>query len=139
LRVDEAERRLAPAAPQPAMTEYRRLATMEVPAAIDRFPTARYALMSLVPLTGRRHQLRRHLKHIAHPILGDATFGKGRHNRFFAELVGTTRLWLHALELAFDHPVSGARTRIAAPLGEEWRPVLDRFGVGAADLEGAAR
>jgi len=50
-----------------------------------------YALVELAPLTGRRHQLRRHMKHIAHPIIGDATHGKGRHNRLFQELFGYQR------------------------------------------------
>lgn len=57
----------------PAVTEYRRLATVELPAAINRYPTSRHALVSLSPKTGRQHQLRRHTKHIAHP---DATAGQ---------------------------------------------------------------
>ena len=69
----------------PAVTEYRRLATVELPDAVDRYPTARYALVELLPKTGRQHQLRRHLKHIAHPIIGDATWGKGIHNRFLQQ------------------------------------------------------
>ena len=134
-RFDDAERRADDGVLQPALTEYRRIATLELPHAVDRYATARYALAALVPHTGRRHQLRRHLKHIAHPIIGDATFGKGRHNRFFAETVGTQRLWLHAGLLAFAHPATGERVRIAAPLGEEWRTVLDAFGVTEADLD----
>ena len=58
---------------QDAITRYRRLAVAELPHAVDRYPTSRYALLELAPQTGRRHQIRRHLKHIAHPIIGDAT------------------------------------------------------------------
>jgi tRNA pseudouridine65 synthase len=79
---------------QPALTRYRRLALAELPCRVDRYPTSRYALVELEPETGRRHQLRRHLKHIAHPIIGDATYGKGRHNRLFQTLFGSHRLLL---------------------------------------------
>lgn len=65
-------------AAQPALTHFRRLATVELPHAVDRYPSSRYALVALHPESGRRHQLRRHLKHISHPIIGDATYGKGR-------------------------------------------------------------
>ncbi|UGA40821.1 pseudouridine synthase [Chromobacterium haemolyticum] len=66
-------------APQAAVTDYRTLARIELPIEVERYPSSRYSLLELTPHTGRRHQLRRHLKHIAHPIIGDATHGKGRH------------------------------------------------------------
>ena len=81
---------------QPARTDYRRLAVAELPHQVDIYPTSRYALLELKPTTGRRHQLRRHLKHLAHPIIGDATYGKGRHNRLFS---GAVRLPAHATRL----------------------------------------
>lgn len=105
---------------QPALTDYRRLATVELPVAVDRYPTSRYALVELVPHTGRRHQLRRHMKHIAHPMLGDATHGKGPLNRAVAALIGVQRLWLHACALTLAHPVTGAPLRIEAAPGPEW-------------------
>jgi tRNA pseudouridine65 synthase len=74
---------------KPAQTRYRRLATVELPYRVDRYPSSRYALVELSPLTGRWHQLRRHMKHIAHPIIGDATHGKGRHNRLFQNCSAT--------------------------------------------------
>jgi tRNA pseudouridine65 synthase len=113
---------------QPALTHYRRLMHIELPVAVDRYPTSRYALLELVPVTGRRHQLRRHLKHIAHPIIGDATYGKGRHNRFFAEHFGCRRLLLACTALAFDHPVSGERVHAKAPVSGEFAATLARFG-----------
>ena len=64
---------------QEAMTRFRRLATVELPVAVDRYPQTRYSLVQLSPRTGRRHQLRRHMKHIGHPIIGDAKHGKGVH------------------------------------------------------------
>ncbi|WP_246167742.1 tRNA pseudouridine(65) synthase TruC [Propionivibrio limicola] len=113
---------------QEAVTTFRRLATVELPYPVDRYPTSRYALLELKPETGRKHQLRRHLKHISHPIIGDATYGKGRHNRLFQELFGCHRLLLACTELRLTHPVSGDALRITCPLAEEFRSVLVRLG-----------
>jgi tRNA pseudouridine65 synthase len=57
-------------------------------------------------------------------VVGDATFGKGIHNRFVAGRVGMTRLWLHAWSLAFTHPRSRALMRVEAPLTGEWARIL---------------
>jgi len=114
--------------PQPAVTRFRTLATTELPHAVDRYPTSRYALVELMPLTGRRHQLRRHMKYIAHPIIGDATHGKGRHNRLFQTLFGSHRLLLAAVELGFTHPVSGETLRLQAPPAVDFTRVLDGLG-----------
>jgi tRNA pseudouridine65 synthase len=72
------------------------------------------------PHTGRRHQLRRHAKHIAHPMLGDATHGKGPLNRALAEHLGLQRLWLHAWQLHLPHPISGATLTLCAPPDASW-------------------
>jgi tRNA pseudouridine65 synthase len=112
----------------PARTDYHRLATVELPDAVDRYPTARYALLALAPRTGRRHQLRRHLKHIAHPIIGDATYGKGVHNRYFRRRYGAARLLLACVGLSCRHPVTGAPLSIAAPPGDEFAAVLAELG-----------
>jgi tRNA pseudouridine65 synthase len=101
---------------------------VELPYRVDRYPTSRYALLELLPLTGRRHQLRRHMKHIAHPIIGDATHGKGRHNRLFQALFGCRRLLLAATELRLRHPVSGEPLIVRAPLAEDFTQVLARLG-----------
>lgn len=91
-----------------AVTDYRRLATFE-----------RYALLEVRPRTGRLHQIRRHLKHVSHHVIGDVRYGKGEHNRYFRERYGLHRLVLHALEVAFEHPVTGDPVRVRAPLGED--------------------
>jgi tRNA pseudouridine65 synthase len=103
---------------RPARTGYRRLARVEVPVRVDRYPTSRYAIVAVRPVTGRRHQIRRHLRHIAHPVLGDTMYGKARHNHCFAEMVGCTRLWLHCASLSFTHPVHRTALRIGAAPGE---------------------
>ena len=105
---------------QDAVTRYRTLERYELPLADGRFATTRCALLDLQPLTGRRHQLRRHCKHIAHPIIGDATHGKGPLNRAVAASLGEQRLWLHAAALSLTHPVSGAALDIHSPPGPEW-------------------
>lgn len=113
---------------QPARTRFRRLATVELPYAVDRYPSSRYALVELFPETGRRHQLRRHLKHISHPIIGDATYGKGRHNRLFQEHFSCHRLLLACTRLALTHPVTGAPLEIVAPVAEDFETVLEALG-----------
>ena len=105
---------------QSAQTRLRTLRRGELPIPQGTFPSLRWAEVELQPLTGRRHQLRRHAKHIAHPIIGDATHGKGPLNRAVAAHLGIGRLWLHALQLDLRHPVTGEALSIQAPLGLEW-------------------
>lgn len=129
-RHDEAEH-LPPGAseaPRPARTAFRTLATVELPHRVDRYPSSRYALVSLAPQTGRRHQLRRHLKHLSHPIIGDATYGKGRHNRLFQQLFGSSRLLLASTLLAFDHPWSGTPLQLEAAPAADFMQVIDALG-----------
>lgn len=94
--------------PQQAVTEYRCVQHFELPVAVtDRHPTSRYSLMELWPKTGRKHQLRRHMAHLRHPIIGDTRHGDSRQNRYFREHHGLTRLLLAATGLQFSHPYSG--------------------------------
>lgn len=128
----------ASAAAQPALTRYRRLATVELPYRVDRYPSSRYALLELEPFTGRWHQLRRHLKHISHPIIGDATHGKGRHNRLFQELFGCQRLLLAATGMQFVHPVGGQLVRLQAGVAEDFADVVARLGWAEAAIDAKA-
>jgi tRNA pseudouridine65 synthase len=103
-----------------AVTRYRRLACYEWPFRVDGpHATSRYALVEAEPLTGRRHQIRRHFKHIAHPLVGDATHGKGAHNRAVAQWLGVQRLWLHCERMELPGVAA-----ITAPLGAEWEVLL---------------
>jgi tRNA pseudouridine65 synthase len=81
----------------PAVTEVRRLATF-----------GRYALVEARPRTGRLHQIRRHLKHVACPLIGDVRYGKGEHNRIFRDRFGMHRLALHCASLVVPHPDGGS-------------------------------
>jgi tRNA pseudouridine65 synthase len=91
--------------PQPAVTLVRRLAQH-----------GRYAWVEARPMTGRLHQIRRHLKHVSCPLIGDVKYGKGEHNRLFREHYGLHRLALHAARLCVKSPASRVRLELAAPL-----------------------
>jgi tRNA pseudouridine65 synthase len=117
---------------QDATTRYQRLATVELDSAVDKYPTSRYALLELEPLTGRRHQLRRHLKHISHPIIGDSTYGKGRHNRFFQQAFGCHRMLLASVSLSLTHPVHGRPLTLVAPLADDFMNVLTALNMHGA-------
>jgi tRNA pseudouridine65 synthase len=90
----------------------------------------RYALVEVRPLTGRLHQVRRHLKHIACPLIGDVNYGKGEHNRLFRERYQLHRLFLHATSIELPHPADGATLIIESPLPVELTEVLARLRVG---------
>ncbi|WCE31205.1 tRNA pseudouridine(65) synthase TruC [Vibrio sp. SCSIO 43137] len=111
-----------------AITEYKPLAKVEVPHSTGRYPTSRYSLIELQPKTGRKHQLRRHMAHLRHPIVGDTTHGDGKHNRLFREHYDARRLLLHATELSFVHPYSKERIVIKAGFDEIWQRLFSEFG-----------
>jgi tRNA pseudouridine65 synthase len=125
-----------PGKPQkkPAQTAFERLATTEVDWPSTGFATSRYALLRARPLTGRFRQIRRHLKHLSHHLIGDTSHGDGRHNRSF-RMHGVQRMLLHAQRLAFTHPVSGDRMEAFAPLDQEFARALALFAdqAGVAD------
>lgn len=88
----------------------------------------RYSWLEARPETGRPHQIRRHFKHISHPLIGDVRYGKGDHNRLFRREFGLHRLALHAASLGFDHPVTGERLTIEAPLPTDLLEPLTAMG-----------
>ncbi|MCL1036356.1 tRNA pseudouridine(65) synthase TruC [Shewanella submarina] len=113
---------------QSAVTLYQPLLNAEIPFSSGRYPTSRFALMALEPLTGRKHQLRRHMAHLRHPIIGDTTHGDGKQNKFFREHFALNRLWLIAKQLSFTHPVTGEAMQIEAELEPEWLTVFEGLG-----------
>jgi len=120
---------------QEARTYYERLGTIELPYAVSRYPVARYSLVKLLPQTGRKHQLRRHMKHIFHPIVGDTKHGRGEHNRLFREKFDVHRLLLHASSLQFIHPVTKESIVIEAGMDETFSRLLELFGWDRVKLE----
>lgn len=112
-----------------AHTDVRTLAQASWPVVTRAgWPTTRVALVLAQPHQGRRHQIRRHLKHAAHPIIGDATHGKGPLNRALADWLGLSRLWLHALRLSLPHPRDGRLLTLQAPPDAFWSTMLSRPG-----------
>lgn len=113
---------------EPAITDYVCLATTEQDfVACERFATSRYSLAKLTPITGRKHQLRRHLKHIFHPIVGDTTYGDKKQNRAMLANVGVKRLLLHAHQLTLTHPTLNTPMTITAGLDAEFLTVMEQF------------
>jgi tRNA pseudouridine65 synthase len=110
-----------------ARTAYRRLATVEVPIALGRYPQQRYALLLAEPETGRFRQIRKHLAHIHHPVIGDCQHGRSDHNRLYKQYFGCHRMLLHAWRLSLRHPLDGRPMQLEAPLDEAYRNVLERF------------
>jgi tRNA pseudouridine65 synthase len=88
----------------------------------------RYALVEAIPRTGRTHQIRRHLKHLSCPIIGDVRYGKGEHNRFFRSEFALHRLALHATSLTLTEPGTCELTTIVAPLPDDLARTLDALG-----------
>ncbi|AIW13402.1 tRNA pseudouridine(65) synthase TruC [Vibrio tubiashii] len=112
---------------QEAITDYQPVAKVEIPHSTGKFPTTRYCLMEMKPLTGRKHQLRRHMAHLRHPIVGDTTHGDGKHNKLFREIYDSHRLLLHASSLKFVHPFSGQELLIEAGIDETWQRLCAEF------------
>jgi tRNA pseudouridine65 synthase len=135
--IDHALREEPHAPPQPARTTLRRLGTVVLPIPVGRYAEARYSLVELRPHTGRLHQLRKHMAHLRHPIVGDVRHGEGRHNRLFRERFGMHRMLLHAHELTLPHPITGEPLRIHAPLDAELERLLAALGWSDVSLSAA--
>jgi len=104
---------------KPAQTAFEVLQTGELAVPSAGFETSRYALLRASPLTGRFRQIRRHLKHLSHHLIGDTSHGDGRHNRQF-RMLGIHRMLLHAQQLDFPHPHTGSAISVRAPLDAEF-------------------
>lgn len=113
---------------QPAITHYTRMATVELPIAVNRYPTSRYSLVKVMPITGRMHQIRKHFAHIRHYIIGDKKHGDWRHNLMFSEQFGSSNLLLHARKLEFIHPFTRKEIIIEAPIPDNMLRLCERFG-----------
>ena len=105
-------------APQQALTRYQPLQQVELPIPVSKYPAARYTLVALQPVTGRKHQLRRHLAHLRHPIVGDTSHGDGKQNALFKQHFECRRLLLIAKQLQLPHPVTGEPLCFNAGLNE---------------------
>ncbi|WP_082897055.1 tRNA pseudouridine(65) synthase TruC [Thalassotalea crassostreae] len=113
---------------QDAVTDYQSIATSSLAIPLGKFDSVRYSLIKLKPHTGRRHQIRRHLAHLRHPIIGDINYGDNKQNPFFGKHFGFRRLMLHAQQLEFLHPITDEKITISAPLDEQWLFVFKELG-----------
>ncbi|NVJ49669.1 MAG: pseudouridylate synthase [Gammaproteobacteria bacterium] len=114
---------------QAACTHLSPITNFLVPQPVDRYPNARYSLVELKPDSGRRHQIRRHMKHIAHPIIGDTSYGKTTHNDFFRNQLNCHRLCLHAHSIRLTHPALHCEMTFEAPYDEELTQTLEQLAL----------
>lgn len=120
---------------QEAITHYQVLSESEIPFdTTGRYPTSRYSLLQVSPETGRTHQIRRHLAHIRHYILGDKTHGDNKQNQFFEKQFGLTNLLLHAHRLKFIHPLDASEIEIQAGIPPHFQHIIAQLALSASLL-----
>ncbi|WP_304542766.1 tRNA pseudouridine(65) synthase TruC [Sulfurimonas microaerophilic] len=112
---------------QDALTHYKVLDQIELQATVGKYDTVRYSLVELSPKTGRKHQLRRHMKHISHHILGDTKYGRGEHNKFIRKEYNVHRLLLHCTRLEFLHPYNNRELVIDAEFDTTFQELFKKF------------
>ncbi len=119
-----------------ARTNFTRVGFVELPWKSARFETSRYSLLRVNPETGRYHQIRRHLRRVNHPLIGDTVHGDGVHNRHWREVIGRHYLFLKCYSLEFKNPFTGLDIRITSRWNSEWLRVFDLFGVCPHENQG---
>ena len=109
---------------QEALTYLKTQQRTEIPLPFGKHDTSRYSLVELIPATGRMHQLRKHMAHILHPIIGDRPHGCNKQNRLFLEQFSMNTMLLHAQQLTFTHPDTAEEITITAPVQAEFARML---------------
>ncbi|BDX07624.1 tRNA pseudouridine(65) synthase TruC [Planctobacterium marinum] len=115
--------------PQEAVSFYKSIQQIEIPVAVGKYPTARYSLVTLHPKTGRKHQLRRHMSHLRHPILGDVNYGDNKHNRFLRESCNFPGLALWSHQIKFKHPYSERIISLQCELPSRFVDLWQQWGL----------
>lgn len=111
-----------------SVTDYWRVSQVEIPYEVGPYEKSRYSLVMAKPLTGRRHQIRKHFAHIRHPVIGDTKYGDDDHNKLYKKAFQCGRLLLMASALGFDHPYTGERVEITCPVPKRIEAIFERFG-----------
>ncbi|RDE24702.1 hypothetical protein DV711_03695 [Motiliproteus coralliicola] len=125
--------------PQSALTEFRTVDRVELPIPLGRYSSSRYSWVELKPHTGRKHQLRRHMKQSAHHIIGDTRYGDGKHNQLFRDQFDNRRLLLFATQLCFEHPFETGRwLQLDARVPAELQPLFDALSWSRLDRHGVS-
>jgi tRNA pseudouridine65 synthase len=120
---------------QEAKTEFWKLGQTEVPiASSSRYPTSRYSLVKVYPHTGRMHQIRRHMAHARHYVIGDSTHGDNKQNNFFRKQYNLQNMLLHAWQIAFEHPISKEIIKIEANIPSYFSEILKNLGLSFTQL-----
>lgn len=109
---------------QDAITHFKTLTKSELDFPSGAFPTSRYSLISILPETGRYHQIRKHMAHLRHPIIGDRPHGCNKQNKLFLERFNMNTMMLHATELIFHHPISGEKVIVSADIQAEFKRMI---------------
>lgn len=120
---------------QEAQTKYRVLAESEIPYnSTGRYPTSRYSLLEMDLLTGRTHQIRRHLAHIRHYIIGDKKHGDNKQNIFFEKQFALQNLLLHSWKLSFSHPISNKKITLTCPPPVHFQRIMQELNWNPKDF-----
>jgi tRNA pseudouridine65 synthase len=112
-----------------AVTDFKVIGQTELDIPVGRYSTSRYSRVACFPHTGRKHQIRRHMKHLLHPIIGDTKYGEGRHNRMFRDHFNLHRLVLMARSIQFTHPVTDELLTIPADLPSDIEQLYAAIGL----------
>lgn len=114
---------------QDAQTKYKVIAESEIPFnSTGRYPTSRYSMLEVDLLTGRTHQIRRHLAHIRYYIVGDKKHGDNKQNIFFEQQFGLTNLLLHAWKLSVINSLTGEKIAVSCPVPVHFRTIMHELG-----------
>jgi tRNA pseudouridine65 synthase len=111
-----------------AQTFLQPVEQVEIPVMVDRYPTTRYSLVFAFPKTGRKHQIRRHLRHLNHPIIGDVAHGCGEHNKYFENRFQKRRLFLSCLQMTFFHFELNQTITVQSEICEDFKRVIQDLG-----------
>jgi tRNA pseudouridine65 synthase len=111
-----------------ARTLVTELATFTLPIPGPKGSDRVFTLVQATPVTGRYHQIRRHLARLGLPIVGDNRHGDSRLNREFRALTGLERMLLRCMELKIQHPATGEPLRLRALWHKDWHEIFDRAG-----------
>lgn len=114
---------------QEAITHFQTLSKTEMNWPSGNFPSSRYSLVLLKPVTGRKHQLRKHMAHLLHPIIADRPYGCNKQNKLFKEKFGLMTMMLHAFRITFPHPETGEQISVEAPLHPEFVRMLNELNL----------
>lgn len=119
---------------QNAVTKIKTLEKAEIDLPHGKHQTSRYSLIEATPLTGRMHQIRKHMAHILHPIIGDRPHGCNKQNKLWLEKFGMKTMLLHAHSLTFQHPHTQQSITLTAQPSQVFLDVYKMLGFKTLDL-----